>query len=87
MKKRKKKQYDDDDGRVIAPMNVDGMPWYIPDTKPKDSIKSSEPNVEFSKKDSVKLIFKLYALIIPIALVFIAAVALLIVFVGRPWAN
>ena len=29
MAKRKKK-YDDDDGRVIAPMNVDGMPWYNP---------------------------------------------------------
>ena len=27
MKKRNKKVYDDDDGRVIAPMNVDGMPW------------------------------------------------------------
>lgn len=23
----KKKKYDDDDGRVIANMNVDGMPW------------------------------------------------------------
>lgn len=23
-----RKQYDDDDGRVIAPMNVDGMPWH-----------------------------------------------------------
>jgi hypothetical protein len=23
-----KKQYDDDDGRTIAHMNVDGMPWY-----------------------------------------------------------
>ena len=27
-KPRKRKQYDDDDGRVIAPMNVDGMPWH-----------------------------------------------------------
>ena len=27
MKKRNKKVYDDDDGRVISPMNVDGMPW------------------------------------------------------------
>ena len=26
---RKKKQYDDDDGRVIANMNVDGMPWFL----------------------------------------------------------
>ncbi len=25
---RKKKQYEDDDGRTIASMNVDGMPWY-----------------------------------------------------------
>jgi len=23
-----RKRYDDDDGRVIASMNVDGMPWY-----------------------------------------------------------
>ena len=28
MSKRKKKEYDDDDGRVISSMNVDGMPWY-----------------------------------------------------------
>ena len=26
---RKRKEYDDDDGKVIANMNVDGMPWYI----------------------------------------------------------
>lgn len=24
----KKKKYADDDGRVIAPMNVEGMPWF-----------------------------------------------------------
>lgn len=29
MKKDKKKKYDDDDGRVIAPMNVEGMPWHV----------------------------------------------------------
>ncbi|MFA5561700.1 MAG: hypothetical protein WDA00_03590 [Eubacteriales bacterium] len=27
-KPRKKKEYDDDDGRTIANMNVEGMPWY-----------------------------------------------------------
>ena len=25
----KKKTHDDDDGRVIASMNIDGMPWYV----------------------------------------------------------
>jgi hypothetical protein len=26
--KRERKKYEDDDGRTIAKMNVDGMPWY-----------------------------------------------------------
>ena len=30
---RRRKSYPDDDGRVIAPMNVEGMPWY---RKPSD---------------------------------------------------
>ena len=25
----KKKTHDDDDGRVVAKMNIDGMPWYV----------------------------------------------------------
>lgn len=25
---KKRKEYDDDDGRTIANMNIDGMPWY-----------------------------------------------------------
>lgn len=28
---KRKKTYDDDDGRVISNMNVDGMPWYMND--------------------------------------------------------
>jgi len=28
MARNTKKQYDDDDGRTIADMNVEGMPWY-----------------------------------------------------------
>ena len=28
MKKIQKKQYDDDDGRTIVSMDVEGMPWY-----------------------------------------------------------
>ena len=31
-----KKQYDDDDGRTIANMNVEGMPWHRPE-QPSDS--------------------------------------------------
>ncbi len=28
MSKKQKKRYDDDDGRTIADMNVEGLPWY-----------------------------------------------------------
>ena len=29
MEKPKKKTFEGDDGRVVAKMNVDGMPWYM----------------------------------------------------------
>jgi hypothetical protein len=37
---KKRKTFDGDDGRVVAKMNVDGMPWYMRAEKkelPKDS--------------------------------------------------
>ena len=30
---KKKREYDDDDGHVIANMNVEGMPWYRKEEK------------------------------------------------------
>ena len=29
MDKQKRKSFEGDDGRVVAKMNVDGMPWYM----------------------------------------------------------
>jgi len=40
---KRKREYDDDDGRVIANMNVEGMPWYRPDNLKKKEDSSSEP--------------------------------------------
>lgn len=43
----KKKKYDDDDGRVIAPMNLEGMPWNNPgrwwDPRARSAIKPQTP--------------------------------------------
>ena len=51
MKQRKqKKTYSDDDGRVIAPMNIEGMPWYV--NKPKEPSESSERREPISDKDA-----------------------------------
>jgi len=41
---RKKKVYDDDDGRVIANMNVDGMPWYTGDDRRNKGGAESDTN-------------------------------------------
>lgn len=85
---RKKKKYDDDDGRVIAPMNVAGMPWYIEKTDnclTESSGTAKNDESKLSKKDTARLIFKLYSIMIPIALVFIIGLVLLIIFVGKPW--
>lgn len=78
-----------DDGRVIAPMNVDGMPWYN-DQMPK--IESPErgkvsPNNKMGAKETIKMVLKLYGIIIPIALVFIVALVLFIVFTGHVWLK
>jgi len=43
---RKRKQYDDDDGRVIADMNVDGMPWYTPKREQPPESGEKEPLTE-----------------------------------------
>lgn len=39
---RKRKKYDDDDGRTVADMNVEGMPWYNP-TAGKKTDKEDRP--------------------------------------------
>lgn len=43
---RRRKQYDDDDGRVVAKMNVEGMPWYSP---PQASLVSNSDDADPNK--------------------------------------
>lgn len=46
---KRKKTYDDDDGRVIANMNVDGMPWYISDgAMRRNRTKKTDSSSDFS---------------------------------------
>ncbi len=45
----KKRRYEDDDGRVVAKMNVEGMPWHT--ELPEDARQGSEP-VKLTKEES-----------------------------------
>lgn len=54
--KRNKQFSQDDDGRVIASMNVDGMPWYTKNY-PSDTNSSTCQPERLSIKETVNLIF------------------------------
>ena len=42
---KRRRVYDDDDGRVLAKMNVEGMPWYSP---PQATLKSTGDDADSS---------------------------------------
>ena len=76
-----KKHYDDDDGRTIANMNVEGMPWY--------SEKRSEkkmPMVELSKEEKRGLYSGIVKAVALVALVFVVVFFLLILFLTKIWS-
>ena len=57
----KKKVYDDDDGRVIANMNVDGMPWSMRDItarrrKSDERLQSSQDFSDLTKEETRELV-------------------------------
>lgn len=80
---RRKKTYDDDDGRVIANMNVDGMPWYLRDQK---QATSSNSNVEdLTKEETRAIIWGTVKAGLLIAGVFLLAALIFILFCIHVW--
>ncbi len=51
---QKKKEKFMDDGRVIANMNVDGMPWYHPNAKNHETTQTT-PLPEMTRKEKAAL--------------------------------
>ena len=76
-----KRQYDDDDGRTIANMDVDGMPWY---SKRKRSVKKM-PMIELSKEERKGLYSGIFKAVALVALVFIVVFFLFIFLLTRIW--
>lgn len=74
---RKKKTYDDDDGRTIVDMNVEGMPWYRK-TSPKKVPEEDKP----TRKETAAMIRAWFAAywkqIVAVTLGFGITIALLV---------
>ena len=83
----KKKTYDDDDGRVIANMNVDGMPWSMNDvlSRRKKSDEKLQSSSDFSDVDTREIIKGTVKAGLVIAGVFLTGAALFILFCLYIW--
>ncbi|MBR2970949.1 MAG: hypothetical protein IKC48_04050 [Clostridia bacterium] len=69
---KNKKQYDDDDGRTIANMNVEGMPWYEPNKEEKDKKKQQMEDLRITRKERRAMIWGAYLAYLPMLLVMLA---------------
>ena len=78
----KRKQYDDDDGRVIANMNVDGMPWYVDAAKKKEA---SSQELDLTKEESKAVLWGTVKAGLLIASVFVVAALIFILFCIHVW--
>ena len=97
MARRKKKTYDDDDGRTIANMNVDGMPWYQPsarqqrlrtdDGPEKDGSAKREEPLELTKEESRAMYWGMIKAALLICGIFILAALLFILFCLFVWLK
>lgn len=87
--KRKEKKNQDDDGRVIAPMNVDGMPWFNSKT-PKTGLENTSSNSTPEKtgiKESIKLMFSIYKIVLPLSILAVAVMAGIIAIITYVWLK
>ncbi len=90
MSKRKKKEYDDDDGRVISPMNIDGMPWYSGKRKLFGNKQPSEQNqsdIQLTPKETRAMLGGVFAAALLVAGVFALAALLFILFCVYVWLK
>lgn len=81
-KKRKKKEYADDDGRTIANMNVDGMPWYNPNKEENDEKKKRMEELKITRKEKRAMILGAYLAYLPMFLTAIVAFVIVMLLIA-----
>lgn len=92
MKRRTPKSYDDDDGRVISSMNVDGMPWHSerPFRKPareEPEKKGPEDELQLTAKEKRAMARGVFAAALLIAGVYVLAALAFILFCVFVWLR
>jgi hypothetical protein len=80
---RNHKKPADDDGRVIANMNIEGTPWYVDKNSEPESSLSNEP--ELSRKEAFDLMKGALTAGLIIGIVFISIFFVFILFCTKIW--
>ena len=90
MRKRKKKLYDDDDGRVISPMNVDGMPWSANNNGIPSNTEDTEPRgeqLELTHEERRAMMSGVFAAALLVAGIFVVVGFLFVLFCIFVWLK
>lgn len=84
----KKRAGDYDDGRVIAPMNVEGMPWYTPEQQPnKPGGDATAAPIKMTPRENMAFAFGVLKAVMLVTLVFAGALFLFILFCTNVWLK
>jgi len=86
MKKKKEKVIYVDDGRTIANMNVEGMPWYNP-SKNTEVPSNSAPEYTPNAKETLSIMGGVLKAAMLVALVFVVVFAVFICFCYFVWLK
>ena len=82
---RRKRGADFDDGRVIAPMNIDGMPWYSAKVEQRGETAGSAAPVKLTFRENMAFAFGVLKAVLLIAVVFIGVMFAFILFCTNVW--
>ena len=84
-KKKRKKDEFIDDGRTIANMNVEGMPWYIDEAKRHRQTSENGEVPELTKEETRAAIGGMLAAVLVVGLIFAAIFLIFILFCVFVW--
>ena len=82
-----------DDGRVVAPMNVEGMPWYTPGKETR-AIRGGDDagagdgagfTVKLTRRENIAFTFGVLKAVLLVTVVFIGSLFLFILFCTNIW--
>lgn len=79
--KKRKKEYADDDGRTIANMNVDGLPWYQPNKEENDKKKRRMQELKVTRQEKWAMIKGAYLAYLPMLLCILSAFAIVMLLI------